>query len=82
MGKELEKLTRKELAQRLYKTKIKLGERLIPIGSKKRLTEDEFVKRYLNGVGATSGFKKQELIQLNESYDKKIKKVKNDKKKT
>lgn len=81
MEKELEKLTKKELAQRLYKTKIKLGVPLIPIGSKKRLTEDEFVKRYLNGIGGTTGFKKDELIQLNETYDKKLKKVKNDKKK-
>ena len=82
MENNIQKLTKKELAQRLYKTKIKLGEPLIPIGAKKRMSEEEFVRRYLNGVGGTTGFKKHELIQLNETYDKRLKKaLKNDKKK-
>ena len=77
---DIQKLTRKQLASRLYKNKIKLGEPLVPIGSKKRLTEEEFTKRYLNGIGGSKGFKKDELIVLNETYDKKLKKVKKNEK--
>lgn len=65
---DLQKLTRKELAKKIYKIKITFGEPLIPIGSKKRLSEAEFIKRYLNGISGTKGFKKDELISILQRY--------------
>lgn len=71
--KPLEKMTRAELASQLYDKKKKCGEKLVPIGRKTALTRAEFTKRYLNGIGGTQGFKKQELISLNETYDRRLK---------
>ena len=75
-GKSLERMTRTELASELYDKKRALGEQLTPIGRKTPLTRAEFTKRYLNGIGGTSGFKKAELIQLNETYSNKLKRRK------
>lgn len=74
--KPIEKMTRTELASELYDKKRALGEQLTPIGRKTPLTREEFTKRYLNGIGGTSGFKKAELIQLNETYSNKLKRRK------
>lgn len=71
-SKTFEKMTKKELCENLYDAKRKLGEKLIPIGRKTPLTKQEFTKRYINGVGGTNGFKKSELIQLNERYVSKL----------
>lgn len=76
MKSEVENMTRKDLAHTLFKAKKKLGEPLVPIGRNKPLTEQEFTKRYLNGIGGTKGFKKAELIELNKTYAKKLKKHK------
>lgn len=65
--------TRKDLAVELYHLKLLNGESLVPIGRKTRLSEEEFTKRYLNGIGGSAGFKKNELASLIESYKKKIK---------
>ena len=62
MMKELEKLTRKELCCELYKYYLLEG--TTPIGRKKPLTLKEFIHRYLNGIGACRGFKKDALIGL------------------
>lgn len=64
--------TKVELAKELYHKKIKYGEALVPVGRKSRLTETEFVKRYLNGVGGAPAFKKDELVLLNKAYDEKL----------
>lgn len=64
MRRDLNKLTRKELAGELYEVKKRLGDPMIPIGRTTQLTKQEFTKRYLNGVGGTTGFKKAELISL------------------
>lgn len=71
-SKNFKKMTKRELCENLYYTKRKLGEDLIPIGRKTSLTKQEFVKRYVNGVGGTNGFKKSELIELNEIYVSKL----------
>lgn len=71
-------MTRKELAQELYKAKIRNGNPLIPIGSTKRMSEQEFVRRYLNGVGVSRGFKKDTLEYL---LSKELLKEKENKKK-
>lgn len=63
-----EKLTKKELASKLYDLKKKTGANLTPVGSKQPLTRAEFTKRYLNGVGGTKGFKKDELVSLTKRY--------------
>ena len=65
--------TRKDLAIEIYHLKLLNGETLIPIGRQTRLSKNEFIKRYLNGIGASSGFKKTELESLVERYKKKIK---------
>lgn len=66
--KNLESLTRVELASKLYDLKKKTGANLTPVGSKQPLTRSEFTRRYLNGVGGTKGFKKDELISLTKRY--------------
>ena len=76
MNKDLNKLTRKELAEELYKAKKQLGENITPIGRTTPLTKQEFTKRYLNGVGGTKGFKKDKLKSLLESRLNKIDKQK------
>lgn len=76
MKKDLNKLTRKELAEELYKAKKHLGENITPIGRTTPLTKQEFTKRYLNGIGGTKGFKKDELKSLLESRLTKIDKLK------
>lgn len=62
--KEIDKMTRKELAIELRNQKLKNGTLPNVIGRKTPLTEKEFVKRYLNGVGGAPGFKKEELKSL------------------
>lgn len=64
-------MTRKELAEQIYAEKKRQGVQMIPIGRKTPLTKQEFVKRYLNGIGGTKGFKKQELESLLETERKK-----------
>lgn len=54
-------MTKKELAEALYAEKKRTGACITPIGRKTPLTKQEFVKRYLNGVGGTTGFKKDAL---------------------
>ena len=63
-------LTRAELASELYDLKKKTGANLTPVGRTKPLTRAEFTKRYLNGVGGTKGFCKEELISLTKRYQK------------
>lgn len=65
---KFESLTKKELASKLYDLKKKTGANLTPVGSKQPLTRAEFTKRYLNGVGGTKGFKKDELVSLAKRY--------------
>lgn len=57
-------MTKKELAEALYAEKKRTGACITPIGRKTPLTKQEFVKRYLGGVGGTMGFKKNELEYL------------------
>lgn len=57
-------MTKKELAEALYTEKKRTGACITPIGRKTPLTKQEFVKRYLSGVGGTMGFKKNELEYL------------------
>ena len=70
-------MTRKELAEQIYAHKIRTGETITPIGRKTPLSKQEFVHRYLNGVGASKGFKKAEL----QSILSRIEKVKSKEKK-
>lgn len=62
LTKELQPLTRKQLAEHLYYFYRQEG--TTPIGRKTPLTLKEFTHRYLNGCGAAKGFKKDELISL------------------
>ncbi len=62
--KDIEKMTRKELAIELRNAKIKNNNLPNVIGRNKPLSEQEFVKRYLNGVGGSKGFKREELQGL------------------
>lgn len=57
-------MTRKELAEEIYKHKKRIGANITPIGRKTPLTKQEFVHRYLNGVGGSKGFKKEELQSI------------------
>lgn len=57
-------MTKKELAEALYAEKKRTGACITPIGRKTPLNKQEFVKRYLNGVGASKGFKKDALEYL------------------
>lgn len=71
------KKTKKELSQELYKyylRGIKDGTRQTPIGRKTPLTEQEFCKRYMYGVGASSGFDRDGLEYLLETEKQKYKK--------
>ncbi len=63
-------MTRKELAEQIYVEKKRIGANITPIGRKTPLSKQEFVHRYLNGVGGTKGFKKEELESLLESIKK------------
>lgn len=65
------KITRKELAEQIYAEKKRIGATITPIGRKTPLSKQEFVHRYLNGVGGTKGFKKAELESLLETMKKK-----------
>lgn len=60
--KDVESMTRIELAKELYQSYLKTGSK--PIGSDKPLTEQQYVKRYLSGIGSSSGFSKQALQDL------------------
>lgn len=60
--KDIESMTRIELAKELYQSYLKTGSK--PIGSDKPLTEQQYVKRYLSGIGSSSGFSKQALQDL------------------
>lgn len=64
-------MTRKEIAEKLYDEKKRTGARITPIGRNTPLSKQEFVKRYLNGVGGIKGFKKEELQYLLEKESKK-----------
>ena len=59
-------MTKKELAEALYDEKKRTGEYeyMIPIGRKTPLTKQEFVKRYLHGIGGINGFNKDALEYL------------------
>lgn len=63
-------MNKKELAEALYAEKKRIGANLTPVGRKTPLTKQEFVKRYVNGVGGVSGFKKSELEYLLEKAKK------------
>lgn len=63
-------MTRKELAEQIYAEKKRTGANITPIGRKTPLSKQEFVHRYLNGVGASKGFKKSELESLLERIKK------------
>lgn len=63
-------MTRKELAEQIYVEKKRIGANITSIGRKTPLSKQEFVHRYLNGVGGTKGFKKEELESLLESMKK------------
>ena len=73
-------MTKKDLANAIYDVEVKLGYNL-------HCDKKEFVKRYLNGVGAAKGFKKDELQsildrrleELKKREFKSIKKVKENK---
>ena len=73
-------MTKKDLAGAIYDVEVKLGYNL-------HCDKKEFVKRYLNGVGAAKGFKKDELQsildrrleELKKREFKSIKKVKENK---
>ena len=73
-------MTRKDLAGEIYDVEVKLGYNL-------HCDKKEFIKRYLNGVGAAKGFKKDELQsildrrleELKKKEFKSIKKVKENK---
>ena len=73
-------MTKKDLAGAIYDVEVKLGYNL-------HCDKKEFVKRYLNGVGAAKGFKKDELQsildrrleELKKREYKSIKKVKENK---
>lgn len=60
--KDIQSMTRVELAKELYQSYLKTGS--TPIGSDKPLTEQQYIKRYLSGVGASNGFSKQALQDL------------------
>lgn len=64
-------MTKKELAEQIYAEKKRIGANITPIGRKIPLTKQEFVYRYLNGVGGTKGFTKNELESLLETMKKK-----------
>ena len=57
-------MTKKELAEQIYAHKIRTGACITPVGRKTPLSKKEFVHRYLNGVGGTKGFKKNELQSI------------------
>ena len=73
-------MTKKDLAGAIYDVEVKLGYNL-------HCDKKEFIKRYLNGVGAAKGFKKDELQsildrrleELKKKEFKSIKKVKENK---
>ena len=73
-------MTRKDLAGAIYDVEVKLGYNL-------HCNKNEFVKRYLSGVGVAKGFKKDELQsildrrleELKKKESKLIKKVKENK---
>ena len=73
-------MTKKDLAGEIYDVEVKLGYNL-------HCDKKEFIKRYLNGVGAAKGFKKDELQsildrrleELKKKEFKSIKKVKENK---
>ena len=73
-------MTRKDLAGAIYDVEVKLGYNL-------HCDKNEFIKRYLNGVGVAKGFKKDELQsildrrleELKKKEYKSIKKVKENK---
>ena len=73
-------MTRKDLAGAIYDVEVKLGYNL-------HCNKNEFIKRYLNGVGVAKGFKKDELQsildrrleELKKKESKLIKKVKENK---
>ena len=69
-------MTRKELAEQIYAHKIRTGACITPVGRKTPLTKREFVHRYLNGVGASKGFKKAELESILSRIEKVKSKVK------
>lgn len=60
-AKTPQQMTRKELAEELYTSYAQTGN--TTVGGRK-LTKQEFVKRYLNGIGYAKGFSKPELEQL------------------
>lgn len=59
---DLNKLTRVQLCEKLYKFYLASGS--TPIGSDKPLSLREYTKRYLKGIGGCKGFKKNELISI------------------
>ena len=61
-AKTPQEMTKKELAQELYTHYRRTGS--TPIGSKEPLTEKEFVRRHLKGIGGVRGFSKSELEQM------------------
>ncbi len=61
--KDLNKMTRKEIAEELYYTHY-LPSGTTPIGRHTPLSKNEFVQRYLRGIGGTKGFSKDALISL------------------
>lgn len=73
-------MTKKDLASAIYDVEVKLGYNL-------HCDKNEFIKRYLNGVGVAKGFKKDELQsildrrleELKKKEFKSIKKVKENK---
>lgn len=71
--KDLKNMTRKEIAEELYYTDY-LPSGRIPIGSRTPLSKNEFVHRYLYGIGGTKGSSKEELIYLASQARKKSKK--------
>lgn len=60
-------MTKKELAEALYAEKKRTGACITPVGRKTPLTKQEFVKRYLHGVGSAKGFNKDALEYLLEN---------------
>ena len=69
-------MTRKDLASAIYDIEVKLGRKL-------HCDKNEFVKRYINGIGGAKGFKKDELQsildrRLEELKKKESKSIKNE----
>lgn len=59
-----QKLSRKELAKEIYRSRVRTKTVPIPIGRSKPLTEKEFVQRYTRGIGGVEPFDKEALQYL------------------